>query len=161
MLLTVDTAVLRALRAGGHTPATQNAVARFSSLGEHGALWLGISALGAALAPDDRPRFLHAARTILIAYALNQAIKFTVRRPRPRIADAPQLTQTASQLSWPSAHAATSFAGARALSGLLPTAPLYALATAIAVSRPYLGVHYPSDSLAGAALGTAVAELTA
>jgi membrane-associated phospholipid phosphatase len=160
VLLALDTAVLRALRAGGHTPATQAAVARFSSLGEHGALWLGVSALGAALSPRDRAGFLRAARTVLIAYALNQAIKFTVRRRRPRIAEAPQLTRTASQLSWPSAHAATSFAGARALSGLLPAAPLYAVATAIAVSRPYLGVHYPSDSIAGAALGTAVAELT-
>ena len=136
-------------------------MARFSLLGEHGAVWLAISGLGAALSKSRRPRFLRAARAIGVTYALNQAIKFTVRRRRPRVADAPQLTKTASQMSYPSAHSATSFAGARALSGLLPAAPLYALATALAVSRPYLGVHYPSDSIAGAALGTAVAELAA
>ncbi len=136
-------------------------MARFSALGEHGAVWLAISGIGAALCERRRSLFLRAACAIGITYALNQAIKFTVRRRRPRIADAPQLTKTASQMSYPSAHAATAFAGARALSGLLPAAPLYALATALAVSRPYLGVHYPSDSIAGAALGAAVAELAA
>ena len=49
--------------------------------------------------------------------------------------------------------------GARALSAAgLPAAPLYAVAVAMALSRPYLGVHYPSDILAGAALGDAVAR---
>jgi membrane-associated phospholipid phosphatase len=89
----------------------------------------------------------------------NQAVKFLVRRPRPRLEGLPPLTGTVSQLSYPSAHASTSFAAARAFSEVLPGAPLYAVAAAMAMSRPYLGVHYPSDSVAGAALGTAVAEL--
>ena len=33
---------------------------------------------------------------------------------------------------------------------------LYGLAAAICLSRPYLGMHYPSDVLAGAALGTVI-----
>jgi membrane-associated phospholipid phosphatase len=37
--------------------------------------------------------------------------------------------------------------------------PVYALAKAMAVSRIYAGVHYPTDIAAGAAFGTAVAEL--
>ena len=47
------------------------------------------------------------------------------------------------------------------LSAALPPAPLYALAGAMALSRPYLGVHYPSDIVAGALLGDAVARLGA
>ena len=49
-----------------------------------------------------------------------------------------------SPRSYPSAHATTSFAAAAALP--LPAAPLYALAAAMALSRVYLGVHYPSDT---------------
>jgi membrane-associated phospholipid phosphatase len=62
-----------------------------------------------------------------------------------------------SRLSYPSAHASAAFAAARALEG---GPGVYALALAMALSRPYLGVHYPSDTLAGAALGDALARLT-
>ena len=41
----------------------------------------------------------------------------------------------------------------------LPALPLYAAAGAMALTRPYLGVHYPSDVLAGAALGAALEKL--
>jgi membrane-associated phospholipid phosphatase len=92
------------------------------------------------------------------AYALNYAVKVAVRRPRPRLAGLPALTPTVSRLSFPSAHATTSFAAARVYSQLEPPRLLYAAATAFALSRPYLGVHYPSDILAGAVLGTMLGE---
>jgi membrane-associated phospholipid phosphatase len=68
----------------------------------------------------------------------------------------PALVPTLSGRSYPSAHSSTSFAAAGALSGALPAPPLYVAATAMALSRPYLGVHYPSDILAGAFLGRAL-----
>jgi undecaprenyl-diphosphatase len=88
----------------------------------------------------------------LAAYGL----KLLVDRPRPHLHP---LVQVPADPSFPSGHAATSFAGATMLAGFAPRlAPwLYLLAAAIAFSRIYVGVHWPLDVLAGAALGTLLA----
>jgi membrane-associated phospholipid phosphatase len=95
----------------------------------------------------------------VIAYLFNIALKYVVRRKRPVVEGLPPLSSTVSSLSFPSAHATTSFAAARELSSVLPAAPVYGLATAMALSRPYVGVHYPSDIAAGAVLGSALPRL--
>jgi decaprenylphosphoryl-5-phosphoribose phosphatase len=157
----LDAAVLRLARTWGHSPRAESVIAAFSRTGEHAAIWIGLGLTGAATANGDaerRARWLRGVRIVLGAYACNQTIKFTVRRRRPELADLPPLTATVSRLSFPSAHATTAFAAARAYASLVPAGALYAAALAFALSRPYLGVHYPSDVLAGAALGTAVAE---
>jgi membrane-associated phospholipid phosphatase len=159
MLGAVDLAVLRAFRTRGHTPALERGIAAFSKLGEQGMVWFAICGAGALADPGNRPVYRRAAATVLGSYVVNQAIKFVVRRPRPRLEELPPLTGTLTGLSYPSAHAATSFAGARTLSAALPAAPLYALAAKLTLSRLYLGVHYPSDVVAGAVLGSAIAEL--
>jgi membrane-associated phospholipid phosphatase len=160
-LLELDGAVLRLARTRGHSPWAESIVAAYSRTGEHAAFWLGLGLTGAAMAPAGgcrRTGWLRGVRIVAAAYACNQAIKFTVRRRRPELADLPPLIRTPSRLSFPSAHATTSFAGARAYSSVAPVWALYAAALLFALSRPYLGVHYPSDVLAGAVLGTAVAE---
>src|SRR5262249_54788622 len=141
-----------------HTPAAERAVAAFSRAGEHSAVWLAIGLVGGLFQRDRAAAWRRARRTVLGVYAVNTAIKFAVRRPRPQIPGLPPLQGTTTGLSFPSAHAATSFAGALAYRRLgLPAPALYGLAGAMALSRVYLGVHYPSDILAGAVLGTVLA----
>ena len=159
----LDTALLRAFRTRAHQPPLERAVLVFTELGQHGGLWFALAAAGAAVDPKRRPRFTRAAAAIGAAYGVNQLIKLAVGRRRPVLDDLPPLVKTGTQISYPSAHATTSFAGAHSLAGAVPAAavPLYATAALMALSRPYVGVHYPSDIVAGAALGTAVAELAA
>jgi membrane-associated phospholipid phosphatase len=158
----LDERLLRVARTCAHTPRAERAVARFSRVGEHGAVWLAIGAVGAALDEEHRAEWGRAAATVAGVFALNTAIKLVVRRRRPQLPGLPALTGTPTALSFPSAHASTSFAGARLYTHLgLPAARLYSLATALSLSRLYLGVHYPSDVLAGAALGTLVGTMCA
>jgi len=148
-----DLRLYRFLRVQCQVPAAEAPIARFSHLGQHAALWLALGAAGGAVDRERRRQWLRGATAVGAAYLLNTAIKGVVRRQRPAFDDVPALIATPTALSFPSAHASSSFAAARAYSSLIPAPPLYAVAGAMALSRVYLGVHYPSDVAAGAALG--------
>ena len=155
----LDLALYRRVRAVARTPETVVRVRSFSRLGEHGAVWLAGGSAGIVLDRGRRGRWTRATVCVGAAYAVSTSIKLAVGRRRPAVEDLPHLMATPTGLSFPSSHATSSFAAARAYGRLLPPAPLYCAALAMAVSRLYLGVHYPSDVAAGAALGTALGSL--
>ena len=126
--------------------------------GEWGAVWIAIAIAAALVDRERRARWLRTAPVAPASVGLNFLVKVAVRRERPLLRRLPPLASAPSQLSFPSAHATASLAAATAMGRVSPggRVPLYALAGAICLTRPYLGMHYPSDVLAGAALGVAI-----
>jgi undecaprenyl-diphosphatase len=155
----IDLALLRTLRTRCHAPVLERAVVRFSRLGEHSRLWFAAGALGMTLHRGRRGIYARLLPTLAATEVANAVAKLIIARPRPQMPDLPPLMGARSGRSCPSAHAATSFAAARLLSQVLPPAPVYLAAGAMALSRPYVGVHYPSDLVAGLLLGMVLAEV--
>ena len=154
--------MLRFLRTKApHDPTTETVFKTLGVVGEYAAIWVAVGLAGAASDAHRRRRWLIGAATGPGAVVVNYAIKVAIGRERPLIEDHPPLARAPSKLSFPSAHSTSSFAAATALGRVEPRTrvPLYALAAGICVSRPYLGMHYPSDVLAGVALGTLVGGL--
>jgi undecaprenyl-diphosphatase len=155
----LDLALYVRVRSLAHRPRHVLWVRRYSHLGEHGAVWLAIGLAGAAVDRHRHRHWLRATSCVGAAYLISTSIKLAIGRKRPVIEDLPHLMATPTGLSFPSSHSTSSFAAAQAFGRLLPRGPLMTAATGMAFSRLYLGVHYPSDIAAGAALGTAIGTL--
>ena len=155
----LDLALYRRVRGIARTPQSVSWVRSYSRLGEHGGVWLVVGAAGVALDGRRRRRWTRATACVGGAYLISTSIKLAVGRRRPAVEDLPHLMATPTGLSFPSSHATSSFAAARAYGRLAPRPLLYGGAFAMALSRLYLGVHYPSDVAAGAALGAVLGSL--
>lgn len=157
MLARLDMQLLRAMRTRGHGPVAEKAAVLLGKLGNNGAVWVAAGAIGALLDPDQRTEWIACALLGPAAIVFNYAIKVIVRRPRPVLEGLPPLGGAPSSLSFPSAHATSSFACATAMTRVAPEAAvLFLLAALISLGRPYLGMHYPSDVLAGIVLGVGI-----
>lgn len=108
---------------------------------------------------------LYITESIVISEAITFATKAIVKRPRPGVDDATLHPVTnANNYSFPSGHTSAAFALATSLSIIEPKwyviVPSFTWAAFVGYSRMYLGVHYPSDVIAGALLGTGSAWLS-
>lgn len=126
-----------------------------SGFGEHSAGWLVLGVVGAVVDRRRSRTWSALAAGAFLAHALAVVVKRIVRRPRPAADVVRVLTPTPSRLSFPSAHAASTTAAAVVLADVcLPAAVL--IPPVMGLSRVLLGVHYPSDVAAGAAIGLVV-----
>ena len=142
----------------GADPRVAGAARALSWAGEHGALWLAAGLAGAAVDRARRGAWLRATALVAGAHLASMGVKRVVRRPRP--AHVAPLVRTAGRHCFPSSHAASAAAAAVAF-GALGAHVVPPLAAAMCVSRLVVGVHYPSDVAAGAALGALTARIGA
>lgn len=156
-----ETALLVSVQSGLAAPPVVTGARALSHFGEHAAGWVGIAGLGALFARRRRRDWLLVGVGALAAHAAAIAIKLVIRRARPGHPAVAVNAATPSALSFPSAHATSSTAAAmllwRATGSPLPLV----LIPVMALSRLVLGVHYPTDVLAGIAVGATVAGVTA
>jgi membrane-associated phospholipid phosphatase len=155
----MDHRILSALHARGSDPRVAGAARTLSQAGEHGALWLAAGLAGAAVDGARRGAWLRATVLTAGAHLVSMGVKRLVRRPRP--AHVEPRVRTAGRHSFPSSHATSAVAAAVAY-GTLGAYSAYAippLAAAMCVSRLVVGVHYPTDVAAGAALGALTARV--
>ncbi|MGW0970376.1 phosphatase PAP2 family protein [Streptomyces sp. NPDC002516] len=162
-LLALDCRLFEAV-AARHWPGGDPVLPRLSRSANHGVLWF---ATAAAVAASRTPRARRAAARGVASLALASATintigKRSVRRSRPGLDPVPAVRQLKRQpitTSFPSGHAASAaaFAAGVALESPGWGAAVAPLAAAVAVSRVYTGVHFPSDVVAGAALGVGAA----
>ncbi len=130
-----------------------------SEAANHSLLWHALGGMSAAW-PGGRWR--HAAELSVVLGAesalVNGALKSVVRRPRPATRPHPHRLRTPRTTSFPSGHASSAFTAAVVLSHHRPgwRVPIHAMATAVALSRAWVGIHHLSDVVGGAAVGVMI-----
>lgn len=103
------------------------------------------------------------AAAVAAAFMARNAAAYLVARPRPPLTEenVNQLVELPIADSFPSGHAASSFAAMYVMVYFFPSAKYWAIPLAVifAYTRLYVGMHFPLDSLAGALLGLITAAV--
>ncbi len=155
--VTPETVALRKVQGVLAKPQVVKTAQAMSLFGEHAGGWLAIGAVGALVDRKRRGEWITAAAGVAVAHGASIAVKRVIRRRRPADPGVKVLVGTPSQLSFPSSHATSTTAAAVLYGGLMRKKLTPVLVPPMMVSRMVLGVHYPSDVVAGSALGGAVA----
>ena len=163
-ILEKDGQLLRWLMEQFSHPVLDEMMQFVSSLGNKGMIWIGIGILLLLLGVKNKKR-RNGGLLVLLSLAVNflacnVILKPLVDRTRPYyVLDYTPLIPPVGDPSFPSGHTSASFAAATAIYAINRKWGLaaYLRAAVMGCSRLYLGVHFPTDVLAGALVGTAAA----
>ena len=140
------------------SPGLDFVMVGLTTIGRAGAIWIALGVAAVVLRRSRLPGLVQLLIALLLANLVGDyVLKPLVDRPRPFevMADVRVVGHRPANAAWPSGHAAQAGAGAVAVSALWPAArgAAWALALLIALSRVYLGVHYPLDVVSGLVIG--------
>ena len=131
-------------------------------LGDAGFIWIVITLCLLIYKGTRKEGFLCACSLLLVLLINNIILKNVIARTRPYeiVEGLQRIIEAQSDFSFPSGHTGSSFAAAVVMFMRLPKRygiPAMVLAVCIALSRLYVGVHYPTDVMAAALIGTVTA----
>jgi undecaprenyl-diphosphatase len=154
----LDSALLAAI-VQLRTPWLDEVMLGASSMAQGGFLWLVLGAIG-SIFPARRAAAWRLALAIALTFVVVDVVlkpAFDRSRPFEIVSGLQLMGAFPTGASFPSGHAARACAGAIAGGRLFPALRwvLWPAAALVAVSRVYLGVHWPADVAAGAAIGLA------
>ena len=157
-LLNLDGGFLLLLQESVRNPLLNSIMIFVTSLGNGGMIWI-VATLLLMIPKKTRKVGIMSAVALLGSLIINNnIIKNIVQRPRPfvKFTDLQIIIPTPSEYSFPSGHTASSFAAASVFYRHLPKQlgiPSVVLTGIIGFSRLYVGVHYPTDVIAGVIMG--------
>ncbi|MGN0335754.1 MAG: phosphatase PAP2 family protein [Lachnospiraceae bacterium] len=161
-LVTLDGSILLWIQESIRNPVLTPVMKLITSLGNAGMIWIAATLLLLISKKTRRVGCMSALALIGSLLINNMLIKVLVARPRPfvRLEELVILIPKPSEYSFPSGHTASSFAAGVVFFRNLPRKwgiPALILAFLIGLTRMYVGVHYPTDVLAGMITGTLLA----
>ena len=158
-LAALDTSVFLLVNQGLSNPILDLLLSTVTHLGSI-IFWLLI--FFAAIFKKEKKLYVPMFFAFLINVIFLTILKDFIGRPRPyETLDGVNTLDTENTGGFPSGHASNAFLGATLLADIYKkfAAPLYILAVVVAFSRIYVGMHYPTDVLAGAIEGFVLAKL--
>ena len=163
-LLNLDGGFLLFLQESVRNPNLDNIMIFITSLGNGGMIWIAATIVLLIPKKTRKAGIMSAVALLGSLIINNNIVKNIVQRPRPFVTftDLQIIIPTPSEFSFPSGHTSSSFAAAAVFYRHLPKKlglPAVILAGLIGFSRLYVGVHYPTDVIAGVLMGILLSYL--
>jgi len=161
MILEFDSTVLLWIQENIRNPILNPVFIFITHLGDSGIFWIALSLILCIFKKTRKAGFFALGALLLSVIVNNAILKNLIGRIRPYeiIAGLECLVKHATDPSFPSGHTGASIAAATVYLKTLPkkfSIPALILAILISLSRLYIGIHYPTDVIAGAITGAAL-----